>query len=538
MKNDGDVTPVKQDPTPPPPARPTVPRQGTPPELTATRLYALVQGLEVAVWEADAQTWKFTFVSQHAERMLGYPVERWVSEPGFWFGLIHPDDRERAQELRKKVVEMNQDQEFECRAIAADGQELWLRNIIRVIQDGSGKARLLYGVMMDITERRRLEQRLYATQRLESLGQMAGSMAHDFNNLLGVILGYTESLARGMTSESGQATEDVLRIREAVHAAKSLTDDLLVFGRQEPGDTAQADLSRVLADTEAMMARTLGSEISLTARIATRPCLVLVPPPRLEQLLLNLTANARDALPSGGQVCVETSLVEVSPAMAAEYDSLQPGPHVLLHFRDNGRGMSEETAHRAFEPFFTTKPQDEASGLGLAVVYGIARNAGGDVVLQSVPGEGSTVKVYLPLDRSDAAAVTPAPPDSPGEGETILLVEDTDLLLRLFERTLSSQGYRVIACATAREALRVAEDLGGPLPLLVTDVIMPGMTGPDLARKLEEIQHVEQTIFMSGYSDAILSQHGVDMHKVTLLQKPFETDHLLAAVRQKLASRR
>lgn len=288
------------------------------------------------------------------------------------------------------------------------------------------------------------------------------------------------------------------------------------------------------------MARTLGTEISLTARIATRPCLVLIPPPRLKQLLLNLTANARDALPSGGQVCVETSLVDVGLAMAAEYDSLQPGPHVLLHFMDNGRGMSEETATRAFEPFFTTKPQEEASGLGLAVVYGIARTAGGDVVLNSVPGEGSTVKVYLPLDRAGTAAFTPTPTphDSLGKGETILLVEDTDLLLRLFERTLSAQGYRVIACATAREALRAAEDLQGPLPLLVTDVIMPGMTGPDLARKLEETQPVEQTIFMSGYTDLILSQHGVDVSLVTLLQKPFETDQLLSAVRRKLASRR
>jgi PAS domain S-box-containing protein len=388
------------------------------------------------------------------------------------------------------------------------------------------------------TEHKRLEKELALNQsrRLESVGELAGGIAHDFNNLLSVIINYAE-LAEEAISDP-EIEEDVVQIQESAHRAAALTRQLLIFSRREIVKPVAVALNDILADVEKLLRRTIGEQITLNTHFAPDLRAVVADPGQIEQIVMNLAVNARDAMPEGGLLEIETTNVLIDDGYLRERsDGPAPGKYVLMTVSDSGTGMSSEVLARAFEPFFTTKGRTEGTGLGLATVYGIVKQAEGDIFIYSEPGHGTAVKIYL--KASDATveewtADQTTPPVS-GAGQTILVVEDEAALRRLIERVLKEKGYSVLTRANAERALDVVEDDAIDIQLLLTDVVMPGMQGNELAELAHAIRPELKIILMSGYSEAIIAR--IDGHKGSfdLVDKPFTRAQLLNAVSTSLA---
>jgi PAS domain S-box-containing protein len=390
-------------------------------------------------------------------------------------------------------------------------------------------------------ERERLQNQLHQAQRLESLGQLAGGIAHDFNNLLGVIINYAAFIASDLDAASGidgegrwQGTrEDVEQIRLAGERAAHLTHQLLSFARREVVQPEVVDVNDVVGDIEQLLQRTLGEHVELDSSLATDLCPVLIDPGQLEQVLVNLAVNARDAMPEGGTLRIDTANMDVDEDYAASRPELSPGPHVRLRVSDTGVGMSPETVQRAFDPFFTTKPPGQGTGLGLATLYGIIQQAGGGSQIRSEPNIGSTFTVLLPAtDQVTSPAELSA--DSPvrrGE-ETILLVEDEQALREVTRRILAGAGYRVIVAENGPKALQAASVHFGSIDLLLSDVIMPQMAGPQLAQRLLAERPAVRVLLMSGFAQPILDSGGHLDAGIALIEKPFSGPGLLAKVAQ------
>jgi PAS domain S-box-containing protein len=399
-----------------------------------------------------------------------------------------------------------------------------------------GGRKVRCAVIEDVTAKAQLERRLQQSQRLESLGQLAGGVAHDFNNLLNVIVGYS-TLAVAELEEAAASDarwqgvcEDVGQIQGAVDRATALTRQLLAFARAEVVQARAVDLNRVVADIEQLLHRTLGDDVQLTTRYARGVVPVYIDPGQLEQVLVNLAVNARDAMPGGGELTIETGTEVVD-----EYHTGQrPGRHARLRVTDTGAGMSKATVDRAFEPFFTTKPKGQGTGLGLATIYGIVTSAGGDVQIDSEVGRGTTITVLLPrTDRPLASAEPSTVTTRLGAGETILFVEDEPSLRSVTERILSGAGYRVLVAEDGVAALDLAAR-GDHIDLLLTDVMMPHVSGPDLAAKLRETRPDLPVIFVSGYAEPILSTRNSLPAGIVLLTKPVAAGQLLGKVRDAL----
>jgi two-component system, cell cycle sensor histidine kinase and response regulator CckA len=358
-------------------------------ELRASeeRYRGLVEGIEAVVWEANARSFNFTFVSPRAVEVLGYPLEDWY-EPGFWLARLHPDDRERTYAECLDAVERAVDHVLEYRMVSSSGRAVWLRDLVRVdVVDG--KVELLRGVMVDVTaqveaaqERERLEGELRQAQKLEAIGRLAGGIAHDFNNMLTAIGGYAE-LAIEDTESAGVRTE-LEHIRTAAERAAGLTRQLLAFSRRQQLRPEVVDLNEVVADMGAMLQRLIGADVELVIDLGSGVKRTLVDPTQVQQVVLNLAVNARDAMPEGGRLDIRTENLERDGRA-----------FVALTVSDTGVGMDEETLERVFEPFFTTKPVGEGTGLGLATVHGIAKQSGGDVEVESEPGRGTRFRILL-----------------------------------------------------------------------------------------------------------------------------------------------
>ncbi len=397
-------------------------------------------------------------------------------------------------------------------------------------------------VIEDVSEKENTERRLRQSQRLESLGQLAGGVAHDFNNLLGVITGYTrfavdDLSAAAQTDPRWQPLhEDLSQVLKASDRAAALTRQLLSFARRDVSRPQAVDLNTVVTDIEQMLRRTIGDDITLHTALATALPAVNADPGQVEQVLLNVAVNARDAMPTGGTLAIETDTVTVDAHYAASRPGARPGRYVRLRVSDTGTGMSHDTVERAFEPFFTTKALGQGTGLGLATVYGIVTAAGGHIHLHSTPGVGTTVTVLLPV--TEAAAPSQPEPGTrrprAGRGETILVVEDEDALRVLTERVLVRHGYKVLTAANGAAALQVAADHPGHLDLLVTDVVMPAMPGHELAAHLQQSHPGLPVVYVSGYAEPILATQKTLPAGVTLLNKPVPEHVLLAAVREAL----
>ena len=395
---------------------------------------------------------------------------------------------------------------------------------------------------VDITERKRAaeslaksEEKLRQAQRMESVGRLAGGVAHDFNNILTAITGYAGFALEGLP-EGDRRREDLKEVLIAAERAARLTRQLLAFSRKQILDPKVLDINSSVGGIVSMLKRLIGEDIRLETRLAARPCLAKLDSGQVEQVILNLAVNARDAMPKGGTLTFETGVVVPAGDFSSKHPDMPAGPLVFLSVRDTGCGMSEEVKSHLFEPFFTTKEKGKGTGLGLSMVYGIVKQSGGEIEVESAPGEGTAFRIYFPQidasggeeDGDEAQAAVPA-----GD-ETVLLVEDEETIRRLVERALSAGGYSVLAAADGREALEALERHGKPVDLLITDVVMPGISGRELARAVASKGMARRTLFVSGFTDNAIVRDGVLEPGLAFLFKPFAPEALLRKMREVL----
>jgi PAS domain S-box-containing protein len=484
------------------------------------------------------------FVNEAFTRMTGYAPEQAIGRSAFLLcgpaTEVPPREELRADFARGEVVR------GESLLYRRDGSTLVAEWQLVPIRDEEGRLTHHLAIHRDVTEQRELEQRLRQKVKMEAVGRLAGGVAHDFNNLLTAILGYADLLDDGLGA-AHPAREDVAEIRRAAERAGMLTRQLLAFSRMQVLRPRVLDANGVVRETERMLGRLIGADVELRTALAAAPCLVKADPGQLEQVLVNLAVNARDAMPDGGRLLIETAVVELDAIQVREHVTMPPGRYVRLAVSDSGRGMDATTQARIFEPFFTTKERGKGTGLGLATVYGIVKQSGGWIWVASEPDRGTTFTVYLPRARgaADAApAEDPAPAEphgaAPEGGETVLLVEDEGSVRSLARRVLERGGYRVLAAADGREALAVARAHQGPIPLLLTDVVMPGLTGPRLAVRLRRLRPELRVLYMSGYTENALPARAIApgapgaSRAAGFVQKPFVPEQLARAVRQAL----
>ena len=418
---------------------------------------------------------------------------------------------------------------------ARDGRLVTVQMSANAVLDSDGKRVGYVAVQHDVTERKLLEQQFRQAQKMEAVGQLAGGVAHDFNNLLTAILGYAELLAEKLQGRPREA-EDLDEIRKAGERAASLTRQLLAFSRQQVFERKVLDLNRLIAEIEKMLRRLIGEDVDLVTALDPALAYVWADAGQLEQVVMNLAVNARDAMPRGGRLTIETSNVDLDEAYARLHIPIRPGRYVMIAVSDTGVGMDAATRSRIFEPFFTTKERGKGTGLGLATVYGIVKQSGGYIWAYSEPGKGTTFKIYLPpadqslLPEEDRVEETLSVRGT----ETVLLVEDEESVRTLSRAILENHGYRVLEAAGAQEAIETVREYQQPIHLLLTDVIMPSMGGPDLASRIQTLRPGLKVLFMSGYTDETVFRHGHLEQGCLFLQKPFTPAALARKLREAL----
>ncbi|NCA82318.1 MAG: PAS domain-containing sensor histidine kinase, partial [Opitutae bacterium] len=409
--------------------------------------------------------------------------------------------------------------------------------VLSPVCDATGAITNFVAVKRDVTEQLRLAGQLQQSQKMDSIGRLAGGVAHDFNNMLGVILGHAE-IAMDQTDLDHPLRADLLEIRKAAQRSADLTRQLLAFARKQIVAPKVLDLNETVEGMLKMLRRLIGENIDLAWRPGRHLWPVKMDPSQIDQILANLCVNARDAIAGVGQVAIETDTVTLDPARAAESPGAVPGDYVRLVFRDTGAGMDPETLSHIFEPFFTTKKLGENTGLGLSTVYGIVQQNNGFIQVQSVPGQGTTFQIHLPRhgDKTDPVPQEESAAPAPGGHETILLVEDEPAILNTTAQMIETLGYAVWKAGSAAEALRLAEEPGRNIHLLVTDVVMPDMNGRDMAQKIRALRPEIKCLFMSGYTADIIARNGVLDGGVYFIQKPFPKKNLAIQIREALDS--
>nr|MBI3611610.1 PAS domain S-box protein [Nitrospirota bacterium] len=422
---------------------------------------------------------------------------------------------------------------YEKEYIHKDGHLVTVRLSGVMIEQGGEK--FIWSMVEDVTERKQLEEQLRQSHKMEAVGQLAGGIAHDFNNMLTVITGYSELLLKH--ADLNDALRGPLEeIRQAGERAGTLTNQLLAFSRQQSLQPTVLDMNPVVRDIATMLRRLIGEDIVLEVIPAQNLGLVKVDAGQIEQVLMNLAVNARDAMLQGGQLTIETANIQIDPASAASHPGMQPGPHVIVAVRDTGCGMDAETRARIFEPFFTTKEKGKGTGLGLSTVYGIVKQSGGHILVESELGRGTTFTIYLP--RLEAEALTPvAPPEGQTADrgtETILIVEDETYVREVAREGLEEYGYAIKEACNGHEASLFSERHEGPIHLLLIDLVMPGGSGREVAERLLSHRPDMKVLFMSGYPDDAVARHGVLVSNTILLEKPFSPEALAQKVREVL----
>ena len=426
--------------------------------------------------------------------------------------------------------------------VREDGERVMLSVSAAPLRNAAGDVAGVLASLHDVTERyrvldalRKSEEQLRQAQKMEAVGRLAGGVAHDFNNLLTAILGFSDMLLADLGATDARR-EDVLEIRKAADRATSLTRQLLAFSRQQVLQPRVMDVNTLIRDLERMLRRLIGEDVELATVLEPDMWPVMADGGQLEQVLLNLVVNARDAMPAGGVITIETSNLVVDERVIRAHPFVEPGEFAVLTVSDTGVGMDAKVQARVFEPFFTTKPAGEGTGLGLATVYGIVKQSGGYILLSSEVGRGTTFTILLPrVTRSSQAATRTGGRDaSPGGSETVLLVEDEEAVRYLARRALQRAGYRVIDARHGHDALALCRTLDAPIDILITDVVMPEMGGRDLAERLATLQPAARVIFMSGYTDDEIIRRGLMARQTSFLQKPFTAAQLLQRVRQVL----
>jgi two-component system, cell cycle sensor histidine kinase and response regulator CckA len=619
----------------------------------------LLNSVEGIVWEADAGTFKFTFVSKQAEAILGYPIERWLSEDTFWVDHLYQEDIGWAVAACSMATRGGRSHCLEYRMVAADGRVVWLRDVVSATAEGSGPAKLR-GIMVDITERKRAEETLRATeqsyrdlvenakdiiythdlegryltlnkageeitgytrdeavgkslaqviapeylekamemvgqklsgkgptiynleilakdgrrvavevstmllyrdgqpvavqgiardvterlqleeqllqaQKMEAVGRLAGGIAHDFNNLLTAITGYSDLTLRRLIPEN-PLRFNIEEIKKASDRAASLTRQLLAFSRKQVLKPKVLDLNAVVSDMEKMLRRLIGEDIELRTALDSELGRVKADPGQIEQVIMNLAVNARDAMPHGGNLIIETENVYLNEGYAASHIAVKPGAYVMLAITDTGQGLNEETQSRIFEPFFTTKEVGKGTGLGLSMVYGIVKQSGGNIWVYSEVDKGTVFKIYLPrVEEAVQEYKRYREVEEPVYGNEVILLAEDDLRVRnLLREALEGYGYRVLEAEDGSAALSVSERYEGPIHLLLTDVVMPKISGRELADRIVESRSEIKVLYMSGYTDESIVHHGVLDAGTPFIQKPFEPVALARKIRKLL----
>jgi len=455
---------------------------------------------------------------------------------------IHPDDREALIAARTETFETGVGPRVEYRFRRKDGEWRILESTRSPVRNHRGEIEKVVIVSRDITERkqaeellRRRDEQLRQSQKMEAVGRLSGGIAHDFNNLLGVIIGYSESIEYRLTPND-PLRKSAEEIRKAGERAASLTHQLLAFSRQQVLQPQILDLNALVTDMGKMLKRLIGMHIELTSKLAAELGQVKAEQSQIEQVIVNLVVNARDAMPEGGKLLIETSNLDVNENLASSFPFLQPGPYVLLTVKDTGIGMDADTRRHIFEPFFTTKGPGKGTGLGLATVYGVVKQSGGGVIVDSEPGKGTTFKIFLPQTEESALALAPdetAKKGSMGTG-TILLVEDEEALLTLTAERLTECGYTVLSARDGMHALELESSFKGPINLLLTDVMMPRMGGLSLARSMSKLRPGIRVAFMTGHAEREASFREMLRSGAESIQKPFSHEQLIRMVQQAL----
>ncbi len=470
------------------------------------------------------------YASPAAGRLLGRVTAELVGRSVFEF--IHPEDRKLAQERLQRVIGPHTPEYIDLRVRHSDGSWRTLAAIENVLPPEIGSGIVINA--RDRTEHLHLEAQMRQAQKMEAVGRLAGGIAHDFNNVLTAILGYGQLLADKVQA-TPELAEDVAEVLKAGERAATLTRQLLTFSRHRPTEQRVLSLDSIVADTEKMLRRLVGEDVVVTAK-GGNAGLVKVDPGQIEQVLVNLAVNARDAMPKGGHLTIETSRAGLDEAYGATHLGVRPGEYVLLTVTDDGTGMNAATLGHLFEPFFTTKEQGKGTGLGLSTVYGIVKQSGGHIEVYSEPGHGTTIKIYLPvaeMEKEDRPARSGVRTLKRGS-ETILLVEDEEAVRLLVRRELESRGYTVLIPANTDEALLACDRHTGPIHLLLTDIVMPGMLGPEVARRACALRPDMKVLYMSGYTDESIIQRGLLKGNEVFIQKPFSPHALSQKVREAL----
>src|ERR1700733_15031261 len=480
------------------------------------------------------------YVSPQIESILGFAPEEFLADPLNWLNHIHPEDRDIAMAAEKLFQETHDLFQAEYRMIARDGRVLWFRDEGVMLRAAAGERRLLMqGVLYDIPGNKRLEEQHRHSQKLEALGQLAGGVAHDFNNLLMVIQAHNERLRGRLKASDSAAQKDAVEIERAVLRATALTQQLLAFGRRQVLQLKVVDLNRVVTEVAQMLDRLIPANIELKILPAASPNWIKADPGQIEQVILNLVVNARDAMPHGGELTIGTRNVELRGTYAGSHSRIPPGKYVVLSVNDNGTGMGKEVQAKIFEPFFTTKKPGEGTGLGLAIVYGVVKQTGGWITTRTEVGRGTSVDIYLPEGQKQNAVgergsrIKTTRASAASGTETILLVEDQEEIRELAAEFLRNKGYTVLVAADGHQALQMADEHKRAIHLLLTDVVMPNVGGRELALQLAQSRPQMKVLFMSGYPDHSPwnSELGDGCDSTMVLQKPFLLDTLAHKIR-------
>jgi PAS domain S-box-containing protein len=508
-----------------------------------TRLQLVLEGSLLGYWDWDIQTGEVIRNTRWAE-MLGYTLEEVEHSVKQWTDLHHPEDQALAwKSITDHLEGRTPAHEIEYRMLAKDGQYKWILDQAKVVsRDAQGKPLRMCGTHKDITERKlaeqereKLQNQLTQAQKMESIGQLAGGVAHDFNNMLSVILGYTE-LALEQVDPSSTLYKDLQEIYTAARRSADITKQLLAFARKQTIAPRILDLNETVEGMLKMLRRLIGEDITLSWLPGSGLGQVKMDPSQLDQLLANLSVNARDAIGGVGKVTVETGMASFDTEYCKDHPGFIPGDFILLSVSDDGCGMDREIVLKIFEPFFTTKVVGQGTGLGLATVYGIVKQNNGFVNVYSEPGHGTTFKIYLPVHQG-VSGITQAeivPDAHMGGTETILIVEDDAMVLKMGKEMLERLGYTVLTASVPADALQLIGANTNKIHLVITDVVMPGMNGRDLADQLRTLDPESKILFMSGYTADVIAHRGILDEGVCFIHKPFSIKDLAVKVREAL----
>jgi len=499
------------------------------------RYRSLFERVPIGLYRTTAEG-KILDVNPALAEMLGYPDGESLR------GASVPDSYLGSGDRQQWVTEMEQKgivRAYETLWRRADGASLWVYESAVAVRDAAGQILYYEGAVQDISERKEAQRRLVQAEKMSAIGQLAGGIAHDFHNLLTVIHLSIRLLEKQLHPQDPLWTH-VQRIQDAGQRATALTRQLLSFSRKEVVELRLLNLNEVIGDLSKMLQRIIGEDIELVMDLAEDLWPVHADPSQVDQVLMNVVVNARDAMPGGGRLIIETANVVLDEGHARRHLDARPGAHVQLTLADTGVGMDETVKARIFEPFFTTKERGKGTGLGLATVYGIVTQSEGHIVVDSEPGHGTTFRIYWPRAEVGAEAKARAKTEpsalasTSNSNATILLVEDSDDVRELTVDILREEGYRVLAAGDGAEALRLARDHEGPIHLLLTDVVMPHMSGQELAKQIKLLQSEIKILYISGYTDDRIAHHGVLEEGVAFLRKPFDLESLTQKVQATL----